>query len=211
VTALQSTLRLESYRDALRRAVDSLPGAAGHLREALEKDTAVVPADWESNQWFAAVGAVRLAYEVGVRENPDAVMADIERVLELDADEAEQLRAVIAPNAAADLRIKGVRERDGYLPNLLGMDTALDLRLITTTDEEDAVAPIVTVRFDFDEAVASSSSIVFQAPTVSLPALIEDLETLLRNVKRIQANENYNIPQWARLVDDGDEKATDDA
>ncbi|KTR95665.1 hypothetical protein NS220_05165 [Microbacterium testaceum] len=156
----------------------------------------MTPEDWSS-----AVGALRFAYEVAVREGFEPVRADIRTALDSVTDhKLETLVDLIQDDSAVATRIAGTRERDGILPNLVGSALSLDLRAIDLSDDDDLqLAPIVTVRLMFDEHVAGQDAIVFQTQLTALEEIAAEAKRISIRIKRLEADlPTATVPPWAK-------------
>jgi len=204
MTTLERTLGLDSYRESLSHAAKLAPKQAERLAEALRYEVSA-PDDVKASDWSSAVGALRYAYEVAVREGFEAVQNDISAALatEMDSSALQALLRLLAEDDAVAQRIAGTRERDAVLPNLVNARFALDLRAIALDGDDDLqLAPTITVRLEFDEHVAGQDAITFQVPLWALDELAADLSRISARVRKIDADlPTATVPVWARAAD----------
>lgn len=203
MTALERTLGLESYRDSLALAARFASNHREAFTDSLRFEVEP-PAGVALKEWSSAVGALRFAYEVAVREGFEGVQQDITAAVadRFEPLQLESLLELLTPDPAVDLRIAGTRERDAMLPNLVNARFSLDLRATNLESEgELELAPTVTLRLEFDEHVAGQDAIAFQVPLWALDELVSDLQLISSRLKRVDsALASAVVPRWARAA-----------
>lgn len=199
MSSLKTTLRLNSYRENLGAAIRHAQEERGSLLAALRFGVSA-PDDVDAYRWSGMVGALRFAYEAGLRDDRDDVALDI-RTAFADTFSNEQLDRfleLLEEDDLADERIEGTRMRDALLPNMVNTNFSTDLRILPVPGALPVVAPVVTARLEFDEHIAGQDSLVFQIPVEALSDLIEELQHTLDAIRSLSSTQEVTLPNWSR-------------
>lgn len=207
MTALTSMLRIASYRDALRDALRRAVEGELDFPSALSGE-ASLPDGLSRDDWSAVVGSIRVAYEISRRESVEGVINDVADTFQWSEGEPElvALASALKENPQAERIIDGARRRDALLPNVLGVDVSIDLRVVSDASSDAIdVAPIAVVRINFDEHVAGQDAVFFQVPVGRLRELAESFTSAADLARRaVDSPSALNVPTWAANIE-GDE------
>lgn len=201
MTVIRDLLEVPSFVNALRglAAIDAKQHQV--LLASLNEASVEPPADVHvraGTSWRTMGSAFSLAYEASRSEGVDAVVEDLrESEIDFNEGELERLKALLEVDKETDEQISGVHQRDGFLPIFRNADLALDLRVLDL-EGGTKLAPVLTVRMSFDEAVNGNDSIVFQLPVAALRQLQDQLAQVSKQLGRAQEIARASpVPDWS--------------
>lgn len=201
MTVIRDLLEVPSFVNALRglAAID----AAQHsvLLTGLNSASVEPPSDVQlrpGSSWRTMGSAFSLAYEASRSEGVDAVLEDLrDPDVGFAEDELNRLKALLEVDKETDEQISGIHQRDGFHPVLRNVDLALDLRVLDL-EGGTKLAPVLTVRMSFDEAVNGNDSIVFQLPVAALNQLQDQLGRVSKRLRAVrEIAQSSPVPDWS--------------
>lgn len=199
MTRLAPLFKVESFRNTVRDLLNLSDDEFGVLRAgAMAELTATTNNEPVQSSDQVAKRALGILYEAAVRDGVEGVETELREAFREEDARIARLVAAITPGPEDATRIKGIEERDAYLPILTGHRLALDLRVTDASDDTVVATPFVTVRLTFDAPIASGmDGIVFQLNLAELEPLEEALAVVRsRAAKLIASSDDMSIPGW---------------
>ncbi len=202
-----STLRIHGFQRSLKQGLDL--GVAADARRSLDREVPR-PESLTDEDWLGVRTAFRLLYQTAEREGLTETLADVRSEMAEQLADAQyvQLEQILTPDPETTQGLLAKRERDSFLPNLVGSSRTLDLRVLGSGSEAGrlVVAPVGLLRLEFDEPVAGQDALSFQLSKSAVEGLLTDLEELrvLFQVAEGATAPQVDIAPWARAEDNVD-------
>ncbi|GAA1661703.1 hypothetical protein [Microbacterium lacus] len=199
MTRLAPLFKVESFRNTVRELLDLSDEQFAAFRDgAMAELTATFSNEPVQSSDQVGKRALGILYEAAVRDGIDGVEAELRAAFPDEDARIVRLIAAINPGPDDTTRIKGIEERDGYLPILTSHRLALDLRVTDAADDTVVATPFVTVRMEFDSPVSGGvSAVVFQLNLAELEPLERALAAVRARAGRlVAASADMSIPGW---------------
>lgn len=200
MTSIAALLGFKTFQSAIRDLVEvgfarRKELQAGLGRNYLDDDDY----DERDDQWYQARRAYQTTYAIAVREGRDRVLEDLREGLPaISDDDFQKLESLLTFDPTSVERVEVSHLRDRFLPILESQRATVDLRLLHL-DEGARLAPVVTMRMTFDEALSQGAeSVVFQVPIEMLASIEQTIREVRQDFKLLPSLVlPSSVPDWA--------------
>lgn len=180
---------VDSFRNSVSYLLGLTEERLRQIRGEAEKELAATTNVQPQSENDLAKRAIAILIEAAARDGIDEIGTELQEKYDDEGENLDALIRVITPGEDTLARIRGIEERDAFLPILTGHRLALDLRVTEGPNDTPVATPFVTARLTFDATIASGTdAVVFQLNIAELEPLERALAEIRSRADRLVAS-----------------------